>query len=346
MTALAAISAVAILLVGILLLRRALGSKRPAATSRATKLPATSANLLLPTGLAQTRSGLVDKLRRAWGQKEISPEVLAQMEEALLSADVGVKTARALLERVRVRLDAKQLGSGDAVLSALADECTQLFTLPMAARKPLSWGHGPVVLLMVGVNGVGKTTTLGKLAGHYVAEGRRVLLVAGDTFRAAAADQLAIWAERSGATLYRGQPSQDPAAVVFDGVKRAVDEKFDLVLIDTAGRLHTQTGLMDELQKIRRVIKKVVADAPQETWIVIDATQGQNAMSQTKLFHDAVGLTGIVLTKLDGTARGGVTLGLAHETSLPIQFIGVGEQKEALVRFEVGSFVAALFSTT
>jgi fused signal recognition particle receptor len=200
------------------------------------------------------------------------------------------------------------------------------------------------VLLVVGVNGSGKTTTIGKLAAKLSSEGKRVLLAAGDTFRAAAAEQLEIWSGRSQATLVRGREGADPSSVIFDGVKRAVTEGFDVAIADTAGRLHTKTDLMQELQKIRRVIGKASAGAPHETWLVIDATSGQNAIAQAQIFTGDMSVTGIVLTKLDGTAKGGVILGIADQLKIPVRYVGVGERVEDLRRFDPEEFVEALFA--
>jgi len=290
----------------------------------------------LREGLPATRRRLADQLQAALGQTS-GDAVLAELEDALVTADVGVRTAAELVGRVRRRIgrDAGMSEVGPALREEIA---TMLRT--EAAPEPSA---KPWIVLVTGVNGVGKTSTIGKLAALHRAAGRRVLLVAADTFRAAAIEQLAVWAERSGAELIRQATGADPSAVVFDGLKAARARGVDVVLIDTAGRLHTRTNLMEELRKVRRVVMREDPTAPHETLIVLDATTGQNAVSQARTFAEAVGVTGVVLTKLDGTARGGVVIAVRHELDLPVRYVGVGEAIDDLRPFDPGEFVEALF---
>lgn len=289
-------------------------------------------------GLAATRQRLAAQLDAVFGR---GPRPLAlvvnDLEEVLLAADVGVGTTAALLQPLHA------LGS-DAAPEAVRARLAQAMQETLESPPPPEPVEKPWVILVTGVNGVGKTTTIGKLAALHAAAGRTVLLVAADTFRAAAIDQLGVWAERTGADLVRHEPGADPSAVVFDGLKAAVARRVDVVLIDTAGRLHTRTPLMEELRKVARVIGREVPGAPHETLLVVDATTGQNAVNQARTFQEAAPLTGVVLTKLDGTARGGVLVALRHELGLPIRYVGVGEAVDDLRAFEAGEFVRALFA--
>jgi fused signal recognition particle receptor len=300
-------------------------------------------------GLEKTRGGFVARLGNLLGRKQIDDSILAELEEILFTADVGARTAERLLSRVRERLAKKELQRGSAVLHALKDEAKQILVRAndQAGRFSLAQvgeRGQPFVLLTIGVNGVGKTTTIGKLGAKWTAAGKKVLFAAGDTFRAAAAEQLQIWAQRANAEIIRGKEGGDPSSVVFEAVKKGVAEKFDVVIADTAGRLHTKNELMQELQKVRRVIQKAMPDgAPHETFLVLDATNGQNAIQQATLFKEAVAFTGIVLTKLDGTAKGGVVLGICEELSVPVRFVGVGEKIDDLRPFDPDEFVSALF---
>jgi fused signal recognition particle receptor len=298
----------------------------------------------LAPGLARTRSsGFIARLGEILtGRKELDPSFVDQIEKVLLSADIGVPTSQKLLEEIRGSLTRRELKDPEAVWAFLRRRSAELLAIP-APEIDFSSAR-PFVLLVIGVNGSGKTTTIGKLAAKLGAEGKRVLLAAGDTFRAAAAEQLEIWAGRSNATLVRGKEGADPSSVIFDGVKRAVAEGFDVAIADTAGRLHTKTDLMQELQKIRRVVGKASAGAPHETWLVIDATSGQNAIAQAQIFTGDMSVTGIVLTKLDGTAKGGVILGIADQLKIPVRYVGVGERVEDLRRFDPEEFVEALFA--
>jgi fused signal recognition particle receptor len=297
----------------------------------------------LSSGLARTRSnGFIAGLGALFkGRKELDPSFVDELEKVLLTADIGVRTSQMLLEEIRTSLSRRELADPDAVWAFLRRRSTELLAQDAA---PVDFGgRKPFVLLTIGVNGSGKTTTIGKLAAKLAGEGKKVLLGAGDTFRAAAAEQLDIWAKRTGATLVRGKEGADPSSVLFDAVKRGVTEGYDVVICDTAGRLHTKVDLMQELQKLRRVIAKASDGAPHETWLVIDSTSGQNAIAQAQIFTQAMQVTGIVLTKLDGTAKGGVILGISDQLKLPVRYIGVGERVEDLREFDAEEFVEALF---
>ncbi|HLK12054.1 MAG TPA: signal recognition particle-docking protein FtsY [Candidatus Binatia bacterium] len=264
--------------------------------------------------------------------------ILAEVEEALVAADVGTATATMLLRQVRSRLG--QRADAAAIRAALAAEMEVL----LAAEPPPEPTARPWVILVTGVNGVGKTTTVGKLAALHSAAGRRVLIVAADTFRAAAAEQLAVWAERTGADLVRHAAGASPSAVIFDGMRAAVARSRDVVLVDTAGRLHTRENLMEELGKVRRIIAREVVGAPHETLLVLDATTGQNALNQARAFGEIVRPTGVVLTKLDGTARGGVVLAVRQQLGVPVRYLGVGEGPHDLRAFDAREFVEALLA--
>jgi fused signal recognition particle receptor len=306
-----------------------LRARRRRAAPRATAPPVDR----LRQGLLSTRRRLAAELEGAFRRGATEPErALKELEEALVAADVGVRTSAELVARVRTR------GGGAEIRRALQEQMEAV--LGVAAEPTPS--VRPWVILATGVNGVGKTTTIGKLAARHAAAGRSVLLVAGDTFRAAAIDQLAVWATRTGAALVRQAPGADPSAVVFDGMKAALARAIDVVLIDTAGRLHTRINLMDELRKVHRVIAREMPGAPHETLLVLDATTGQNAIAQARTFSEALGITGIILTKLDGTARGGVALAIREQTGIPIRYVGVGEGTEDLRPFDPHQFVLAL----
>jgi fused signal recognition particle receptor len=296
----------------------------------------------LAPGLARTRGGFIARLGEIFvGKKQIDPSVVDEIEKVLLTADIGVRTSQKLLEEIRSSLSRSELADPDAVWAFLRRRATEMLSLPAA---PIDFGSArPFVLLIIGVNGSGKTTTIGKLASRLAADGKKVLLAAGDTFRAAAVEQLDVWAKRSSTTIVRGKEGADPSSVIFDGVKRAATEGFDVAIADTAGRLHTKTDLMQELQKVRRVVGKASPGAPHETWLVIDSTSGQNAIAQAQIFTEAMAVSGIVLTKLDGTAKGGVILGIADQLKIPVRFIGVGEKVEDLRPFDAEEFVDALF---
>ncbi len=298
----------------------------------------------LKRGLEQTRTGWMQRLLSVFsGRKEIDPSLLDEIEETLLTGDVGAATTRRFVNGLKARLDRKELGDPDKVWDALKADALAILDL-----KAPPFGDPerakPFVILMVGVNGAGKTTTIAKLAAHYKADGRSVLLAAGDTFRAAAVSQLEMWAQRVGAEVHKGREGARPGAVVYEAVARGVSEGVDVVIADTAGRLQTKAPLMEELRKIREACNKASPGAPHEVLLVLDATTGQNAISQAREFRETLALTGVVLTKLDGTARGGVILAIADEFKLPVRFIGVGERSEDLRAFDAKDFVDALFA--
>ena len=299
----------------------------------------------LRKGLAATRGGFMARLKALFvGKKEIDPAILEQMEEVMITSDVGVKTTQAILERLRERLAKNELSDSDAVWAALRAEATRILDVGQQVSVSVrSAKTKPVVILMVGVNGVGKTTTIGKLATKWNAEGKKVILAAGDTFRAAAVQQLEVWGKRVGAEVVKGKEGSDPGAVAFEATKKAQDATADILLVDTAGRLHTKVNLMDEIKKVKRTITKAMDGAPHETLLVLDATTGQNALTQAALFKDALELTGLILTKLDGTAKGGVVLGVCDELKVPVRYIGLGERAEDLREFVAADFVEALF---
>ena len=275
------------------------------------------------------------------GGRKIDVAALEELETRLLQADCGVTVTEELIEGLRKRVARQQLGDVDALLAALREDITALLT-PVAQPLVIDRAHQPFTILVVGVNGSGKTTTIGKLAQRYGAEGLKVVLAAGDTFRAAAVEQIGVWATRTGAELVAQATGADPAAVAFDALQSARARGADLLIADTAGRLQAQTHLMEELRKVRRVLGKVDPSAPQEVLLVIDATQGQNALAQAQQFHAAVGVTGLVLTKLDGTARGGIVLAIARQLKLPIRFVGLGEQAGDFAEFDAAAFARAL----
>jgi fused signal recognition particle receptor len=297
----------------------------------------------LRKGLQKARGagGLFGRLRELFsGKKEIDPAIVDEMEEILLTSDVGVKTTNALLEEIRGALDRAELSDGDKVWDALRARAAELLT--RSGDGPIR-NHGkPTVVLMVGVNGTGKTTTIGKLATKFVEDNKKVLLVAGDTFRAAAVQQLQAWGKRVGCDVYSGKEGADPASVAFDAIKKGTDDGVDIILVDTAGRLHTKANLMDELIKVMKTCGKALSGAPHETLLVVDGTTGQNALQQAQEFGAALDLTGIVLTKLDGTAKGGVVLAIAQEHELPVRYIGVGERAQDLRDFDAEEFVEAM----
>jgi len=293
--------------------------------------------------LSKTRKTLVSRMDRLFlGKKEIDDELLEELEEILITSDIGVKAAMELIENVREKVARKLLNNPEQLKEALVDEMTGFLQSPPA--PPRITHQKPYVIMVVGVNGVGKTTTIGKIAARYKKEGKDVLLIAGDTFRAAAIEQLEIWGERVGADVIRQKSGSDPSAVVFDGIEAAQARNIDVAIIDTAGRLHTKVNLMKELQKIHRVISRKCPDAPHEVLLVLDATTGQNAISQAQVFHEAINITGIALTKLDGTAKGGIAVGICNELKIPLQYIGIGEQIEDLQDFDAKEFVDALFT--
>ena len=275
------------------------------------------------------------------GGRKIDAAALEELETRLLQADCGMVVTEELIEGLRKRVARQQLGDVDALLTALREDITALLT-PVAQPLVIDRAYKPFTILVVGVNGSGKTTTIGKLAQRYGADGLKVVLAAGDTFRAAAVEQIGVWASRTGAELVAQATGADPAAVAFDALQSARARGADLLIADTAGRLQAQAHLMEELRKVHRVLGKVDPSAPQEVLLVLDATQGQNALAQAQQFHAAVGVTGLVLTKLDGTARGGIVLAIARQLKLPIRFVGLGEQAGDFAQFDAAAFARAL----
>jgi len=294
----------------------------------------------LKSGLSKTRKVLTTDIDELFtGKVKVDDEMLEDLEELLITADIGVQTTMDIIERMRKK--APRISGPDDLKEILKDEIRSLMDVADAATEgPVSKPH---VILVIGVNGVGKTTTIGKLAAKAHAAGQKVLIAAADTFRAAAIEQLTIWAQRAEADIVRHRENSDPAAVAYDSVEAAIARGVDLVIIDTAGRLHTKVNLMEELKKIKRSVSKKLAAAPHETLLVLDATTGQNALSQAKLFNEAMDITGLALTKLDGTAKGGIVVAISSNLNIPLQYIGVGEQIDDLQDFDPERFVDALF---
>ena len=296
----------------------------------------------LKAGVQKTRAGLMEKIEDAVsGRKEINAEVLEELEYALITADIGSKTTAEILERIRERV-ARHLVGDAAELKGLIRQ--YLLEVLEATERPVPQvAEPPAVIMVVGVNGAGKTTSIGKLTRRLQTEGRSVLLCAADTFREAAIEQLEVWAQRTGVDLIRQQTGSDPSAVMFDALQAGKARKIDYVIVDTAGRLHTKENLMAELQKMRRTAARVIPGAPHEVLLVIEATTGQNGLEQARKFTESSEVTGIILTKLDGTAKGGVVVAISRELGLPIRYVGVGEQLDDLLPFEPANFVASLF---
>lgn len=295
----------------------------------------------LKARLVRSTAKLSDELRSLFRGRKIDAELLDDLETRLITADVGADATRQILEDLRARVSRQELADVDALLNALRDDLAKILA-PCAKPLAIDRAHKPYVVMVVGVNGSGKTTSIGKLATRLSREGHKVMLAAGDTFRAAASEQLDIWAQRSGAVIVQQASGADPGAVVFDALKSAQSKGIDVMLADTAGRLHSQSHLMEELKKVKRVIQRVDPTAPHEVLLVLDANQGQNALAQAREFHAAVGVTGLVLTKLDGTARGGIVVAIAKQLGLPIRFIGIGEQAEDFGEFDAEGFAGVL----
>ncbi|HEX8114073.1 MAG TPA: signal recognition particle-docking protein FtsY, partial [Kofleriaceae bacterium] len=293
-------------------------------------------------GLAKTRGGFVARLGKLFGKKKIDAQTIDELEEVLFTADIGPRAADRIFQAVKSGLSRDELEDPARIWDRIRKTSRDILSVD-APPLDLS-GKRPFVLLVLGVNGVGKTTTIGKLAQKWRLDGKKVLLAAGDTYRAAATEQLEVWAERADVPIVRGKPGGDPSSVIFDAVKKGVDEGMDIVICDTAGRLHSNAGLMDELKKLRRVASKAMPGAPHETWMVLDATTGQNAISQAKTFKADMEISGIVLTKLDGSAKGGVVLGICDELKVPVRFVGVGEKIGDLRPFDPTAFVDALYA--
>ncbi|MBI5281221.1 MAG: signal recognition particle-docking protein FtsY [Candidatus Solibacter usitatus] len=296
----------------------------------------------LKQGIQKTRAGLVTQVEDILlGRKEIDADLLDELEYTLITADVGVRTAAEILEEIRRKVE-RHLVNDPAELRQLIRE--HLLGVLEASDRPLNFAaEAPTVVLMVGVNGSGKTTTIGKLAARFKEEGRSVLLCAADTFRAAAIEQLELWGQRTSTETIRQAQGADPSAVIFDALQAAKARKTGVLLVDTAGRLHTKANLMTELEKMRRTAARVVPGAPHEVWLVLDATTGQNGLEQARKFTESAGVTGLVLTKLDGTAKGGIVVAITRELNLPIRYIGVGEQSDDLLPFEPERFISSLF---
>lgn len=298
----------------------------------------------LRSGLKKTRETFIRSLDQVFGgKKQLDDQMVARLEEVLVRADIGVKTSYELLDSVTDRIKRKQLGDPQMVVNHLKDLITEML---LEVEAPLRVGYGaePFVIMTVGVNGSGKTTTIAKIAARHAAAGRKVFMVAGDTFRAAAVEQIEIWAQRVGCTVIKGKEKADPSSVVFEAMEMALEENAEIVLIDTAGRLHTRVPLMEELKKVRRTIEKKLPQAPQETLLVIDASMGQNAILQARTFNEAIPVTGLALTKLDGTSKGGVLVGISNELKLPVRYIGIGEKMDDLRDFSARDFAEALFA--
>jgi fused signal recognition particle receptor len=310
------------------------------------KLPAKAEPASLRQRLIKTKSGFIGQIAELLQVRgKVDESLLEELEETLIKADVGVETSADIIDRLRLKIREDKITDTAAIQHSLFGIINDLMLHDYAGREPgiKTIDTKPFVILFTGVNGVGKTTTIGKLAKRYVDAGKSVLLIAADTFRAAAIDQLAIWAERAGADISRQQQGADPSAVVYDGLKKAVNNNIDIVLIDTAGRQHTKVNLMNELNKIDRTIKKIVPEAPHESLLVVDATTGQNALTQAEIFNNATDLSGVVLTKLDGTAKGGIVIGIKHQLNVPVKLIGVGETTADLRDFSASEFLKAIF---
>ena len=294
--------------------------------------------------VSKTREALSEQLGDIFdGAKEIDADLLEDLEMTLIGADLGVRTTSEILADVRTGLARKQLGDVSAINELIARRMLEILQHAESAEANGSAKPALEVILVVGVNGVGKTTTIGKLALRLRSEGRNVLLCAGDTFRAAAAEQLVIWGERAGCPVIRQRAGADPSAVLYDGLEAAKARSFDTVIVDTAGRLHNKSGLMAELEKIRRTAERLVPGAPHQVLLVLDAVTGQNGLEQARRFADSSGVTGLVLAKVDGTAKGGIVVGIARDLGIPIRWVGIGEKAEDLVAFEPEAFVRSLF---
>ena len=294
----------------------------------------------LKKGLFKTKKSLVEETEALAKGRKVDDALLDEFEEVLIMADVGPQAALAITDALREKVKQDRIKNERDLLAAFKEEVSKILK---EGHKVMCAGENPYVVLTVGVNGVGKTTTIGKLARHFTDHGFSVTLAAADTFRAAAIEQLEIWADRAGAQIVKHRSGADPAAVAFDAVASAQSRNSDVVIIDTAGRLHTKSNLMEELKKIKRVVSREKASAPHEVLLVVDATSGQNAINQARMFNDAVGVTGIALTKLDGTAKGGIILAINKELDIPVKLIGVGEAVEDLQEFNPSEFVEALF---
>jgi fused signal recognition particle receptor len=299
----------------------------------------------LTDGLKRTREGIFGRIRQAISLSPVlNEELLSKIEETLVTGDVGLGTAEKLVSTLRQRAKGERLEAADQIMEVLKSELENLFRVDGIAKPESGGFEKPHVVMIVGVNGSGKTTSVGKLAHIYQRESNRVLIAAADTFRAASNEQLEVWAQRAGVRMVQQARGADPAAVAFDALKSATSQGDDVLIIDTAGRLHTRINLMEELKKVKRVIEKQMPSAPHEILLVIDATTGQNGLAQARQFTSALGVTGIILTKLDGTAKGGIVFAIADELKLPVRYVGVGEGIDDLHPFDKRAFVEALFA--
>jgi fused signal recognition particle receptor len=321
--------------------------KKPEPKARETESSPTATGSMfqrLSTRLGKTKESLVYRMDSLFlGKKEIDADLFDELEEILITADLGINTTMEILDDARKRVKRDALSNPTELKAILKEKLRSFIMESNKAAELVMPDSGPFVIMVVGVNGVGKTTTIGKITKKFKHSGQSVLLVAADTFRAAAVAQLKIWGERNEVEVVAQHEGADPSAVAFDAMDKAVADGYDVVIVDTAGRLHTQVNLMEELKKIKRVMGKRLADAPHEIMLVLDATTGQNAVSQAKLFNEAVGITGLALTKLDGTAKGGIVATICRELSIPIRFIGIGEQIDDLRDFDPDEFINALF---
>jgi fused signal recognition particle receptor len=296
----------------------------------------------LKEGLFKTHEGLVGKIDQlVAGKKKIDEALLAELEEILIISDIGVKTTQELLDNLAAKVRRRELEDADLLRISLRE---QIFQVLSQQEKPMDLDAArPFIIMVIGVNGTGKTTTIGKMAQKFKAQGKTVLLVAADTFRAAAIEQLEVWGQRVGCEVKKQKSGSDHSAVVYDAVKAAKSRGSDVVIVDTAGRLHTKVNLMEELKKVKRIVARELPGAPHEILLVLDATTGQNAIAQAKMFNQALGVTGIVLTKLDGTAKGGILIAISDELKIPLRYIGIGEKVDDLREFNARDFVEALF---
>ena len=296
----------------------------------------------LKEGLFKTREDLASQIDQlVAGKKKIDEGLLAELEEILITSDIGVKTTQDLLDMLTAKVQRKELEDADLLRKILQE---QIFQILRQQEKPLNpEAARPFIIMVIGVNGTGKTTTIGKMAQQFKAQGKSVLLVAADTFRAAAIEQLEIWGQRVNCEVIKQKSGSDPSAVVFDALKAAKSRGSDVMIVDTAGRLHTKINLMEELKKVKRIVDREAPGAPHEILLVLDATTGQNAIAQAKMFNQALGVTGIVLTKLDGTAKGGILIAISDELKIPLRYIGIGEKVDDLREFNARDFVEALF---
>lgn len=295
----------------------------------------------LKEGLSKTRKGFIEKVESLFTGRKIDEESLLELEEILITADVGMKAVEEIMVSLREKAKKGEVKDATSLKEVLKKEMVSILNHP---HTLVAHGNRPFVILAVGVNGVGKTTTIGKLASRFHSQGLSVLIAAGDTFRAAGIEQLEIWAKRANAQFVKHQSGSDPAAVAFDAIAAAQHRGTDVVIIDTAGRLHTKSPLMEELKKVKRVIEKAMPGAPQEILLVVDATTGQNALRQAEMFNNTIGVTGVALTKLDGTAKGGIVFAIKKELGIPVRLIGIGESLDDLRDFNPEEFVEALFS--